>query len=237
MFLNQKVLILYSLSHKWIWMYQSTWNFPLVSIQLMFQILIATDIFSCLTKVSMDSSKQYSISLKNYERDSLLETLFKVKSINVFSFIRTASFLLLLMTVLSLARTCLLLIQLSLLSKMEVKALILLTKTASASTSAYLSRTSIPPRLKFVNLILFGASLTFSLWKRAKQNVKKLPLESHCSIGTLTELHENILGSIGVQLGCLAMFPIVFVLRYKWQFIKLQDSLSIQCNPTNLLLC
>ncbi len=42
---------------------------------------------------------------KKYKRDSLLETLFKVKLISVFSFVRTVSFLHMLMTVLSLVRT------------------------------------------------------------------------------------------------------------------------------------
>jgi hypothetical protein len=67
---NQKVLILYLLSRKQIWMYQSAWNYPLVSIQLMFQILIAVDTSSSLIKVCMDSSKQNSIGLKNYKWDS-----------------------------------------------------------------------------------------------------------------------------------------------------------------------
>jgi hypothetical protein len=83
------------------WMYQSTWHCLLVSIQLMFLILIAADKFSSSTKVSMDSSKQDSIGSKKYERDSLLKTVFKVKS----TFVRTALFLHMLMTVLSLIRT------------------------------------------------------------------------------------------------------------------------------------
>jgi hypothetical protein len=42
---------------------------------------------------------------KKYKRDSLLKTLFKVKLISVFSFVRTVSFLHMLMTVVSLVRT------------------------------------------------------------------------------------------------------------------------------------
>jgi hypothetical protein len=72
---NQKVLILYLLSRKRIWMYQSTWNYPLASIQLMFQILIVADTTSSLTKVCMDSSKQDSTGSKIYERDLSLKTL------------------------------------------------------------------------------------------------------------------------------------------------------------------
>jgi hypothetical protein len=59
------------------WMYQSTWNYLLASIQSMFQILIAIDTSSSLTKASMYSSKQDSIGSKNYERDSSLKTLLK----------------------------------------------------------------------------------------------------------------------------------------------------------------
>jgi hypothetical protein len=78
----------------------------------------------------MDSSKQDSIGLKNYEWDLALGTLFKVKLISVFSLGRTVSFLPMLMTALSLARTWLLLTWSSPCSKVKVKNFISLIKAA-----------------------------------------------------------------------------------------------------------
>jgi hypothetical protein len=70
-------------------------------------------------------------------------------------------------------------------------------------------------RFEMSQPFLIQSIIDFLSLEEGKKKVKKLLLESHCSIRTLMALHKNTLGSIGLQLGCLAIFPIVFVLRYK----------------------
>jgi hypothetical protein len=90
---NPRALILFLRSPKPIWMYQSTWNFLLVSIPLAFQMVTGAATSSNSTKVSTVSNRLATTDSKNYVKDSLLAISFKVWLINAFSFKRIALFL------------------------------------------------------------------------------------------------------------------------------------------------
>jgi hypothetical protein len=102
-----KALILFLHSLKLTLMYQSIRSFQLACIPLMFQMVMVTNIntFSNSTKVFTASNKLDIIGLKNYVKDSLLTTSFKVRSINVSSFERIVLCSLMLMIAIYLART------------------------------------------------------------------------------------------------------------------------------------